>query len=86
MMWWGGWNQGMGVGAWVAMGVFWVVVIALAVWGLASLFPRGSGSRDPGSVLKGRLAAGEITLQEYKRISAELDRPQEPPAGSPDKS
>ncbi len=82
MMWWGGWNQGMGAVGWIAMGIFWVIVIALAVWGLASLFPRGAESRDPGTVLKGRLAAGEITLQEYKRISAELDRTGEPPSPS----
>lgn len=78
MMWWGGWNQGMGVGGWVAMGIVWVALIAFAMWGLSSLFPRGTQAPDPGAVLKGRLAAGEITLQEYKRISAELEPPKAP--------
>jgi putative membrane protein len=68
----------MGVGGWVAMGIFWVAVIALSVWGLATLFPRETGSRDPRTVLKGRLAAGEISLQEYKKISAELEPPTAP--------
>ena len=78
MMWWGGWGQGMGAGAWVAMGIFWVAMIAFAIWGLAALFPRGTDSRDPAAVLKGRLAAGEISLQEYKKINAELEPPTAP--------
>jgi uncharacterized membrane protein len=72
MMWWGDWNEGMGAGWWSVMAFFWLAVVVFGVWGLSHLFPRGSEREDPSAVLKSRLAAGEITVQEYTSISAEL--------------
>ena len=75
MMWWGGWNEGMGAWWWVLMGIFWIAVIVFGVWGLSRLFPRGTEPRDPVAVLRSRLAEGEISLQEYEQLSSERDPP-----------
>lgn len=72
MMGWGYWNGDMHAGWWIVMGFFWIAIVVAGVWGLAHLFPRGAGSRNPTAILKERLASGEITLSEYKKILAEL--------------
>ena len=78
MMWWGGGEGGMSAGSWVGMGLFWIAVLALSVWGLRFLFPRETDSRDPNAALERKLAAGEISLQEYERISAERGAAKKP--------
>ena len=72
MMGWGYWHGGMNAGWWTVMSLFWIAVVVAAVWGLGHLFPHGGAPRSPTAVLKDRLAAGEITLAEYKKILAEL--------------
>ena len=71
----GGRGFGMMGGFWpfgmVLMGIFWVAVIALAVWAFWRLT---GGRRVPGSteshmdILKRRLAEGEITADEFTRL------------------
>lgn len=72
MMGWGYWNGGMHAGWWTLMGLFWIAIVVAGVWGLAHLFPRGADSRNPTAILKERLASGEITVAEYKKVLAEL--------------
>lgn len=70
-----GWSSGMDAGAWVFMGVFWLLLVAGIVVLAARLFPRpGHGSRDerPGEILDRRLAAGEIDIETYERLRAKL--------------
>lgn len=43
MGWYGG---GMGVGAWIMMGLFWVLLIGAIVWLVAQLTTSGRGSRQ----------------------------------------
>ena len=43
MGWYGG---GMGVGAWIMMGLFWVLLIGAIVWLVAQLATSGRGSRQ----------------------------------------
>lgn len=72
MMGWGYGSGGMHAGWWIGMGVFWIAIIVIGVWGLAHLFPRGADPGNPTAILKERLASGEITLAEYKKILAEV--------------
>ncbi len=70
---------GMGVGAWVLMSVFWVALIALIVWLVATLLPRSrqpESGRDlaerPEDILDRRLASGDIDAATYDALSAKL--------------
>ena len=66
--------------------VFWVVIIALAVWLLSNLFPRargassspfvarhGDSSASPLEILKQRHARGEISTAEYEEMRRVLE-------------
>lgn len=73
MMWWydgvGGWQW-----LWMAgmMLVFWGGVIVLGVWAIRSLIgPRQTGDAAL-DVLRRRLAAGEITPQEFEKTKKAL--------------
>ena len=70
---------GMGVGAWVLMGVFWVALVALIVWLVATLLPRARQPDDaralaerPEDILDRRLASGEIDPATYDALSNQL--------------
>jgi putative membrane protein len=74
MMW--GWN-GMAAGGWIIMTVFWVALIALTVWAVAALFPRGrtdDGARreTPEDILDRRFARGELDADDYREMREEL--------------
>lgn len=83
----------VGWGWWLVMSIgmaaFWALVILGAVW-----FLRGADDRrepgdapepaePPGDVLKRRLAAGEITVEEYQEVRRALDDAPELRARSP---
>jgi len=76
-----GWyNDGWGGGSWAAMSLmmlFWVVVLAVAVWAGVH-FLRGGGnhatvSPTPRAVLDTRLASGEIDAEQYAALRRLLD-------------
>ena len=75
MGWYGG---GMGWGAWLAMGLFWFILLGLIVWLVARLLPGSSGgtARDSGEsaleILDRRLASGEIDLVVWQAQRAAL--------------
>lgn len=50
-----------------AMLLIWVGVIALVIWGVSSLFPRGRATSEPDAVeiVRRRYARGEISREEY---------------------
>jgi uncharacterized membrane protein len=49
--------------------VFWVVVVGLAVWlSRSAIGQRDRGPQDPVEILRRRLAAGEITEQQYNDV------------------
>ncbi|MFI1991041.1 SHOCT domain-containing protein [Actinoplanes sp. NPDC020271] len=67
-----GWYGGMGWGAWLGMGLFWllliVVIILLVVRLLPSMRPddRGNARREsPEDILDRRFARGEIDQETY---------------------
>lgn len=71
---------GMGLGGLLLMIVFWIVIIAAAIWLLSSLFPRTSTTRPQGNsesaidVLKTRFARGEIGKEEFEAIRRDLEQ------------
>jgi putative membrane protein len=68
------WGANEGMGWWMLFGgVFWILFLGTLVYAFVALFDRdGRGSRDRGEdpldVAKRRLAAGEITMEEFERI------------------
>ena len=73
----GNWYDTMGVGGWLVMSVFWVGLIALIVWAVMGLFPRGDATRDgladrPEEILDRRLASGEIDADTYDALRGKL--------------
>ena len=75
MGWYGG---GMGPVGWLAMGLFWLVLLGLIVWLVSRLLPGSSGgtTRDTGEsaleILDRRLASGEIDLVAWQAQRAAL--------------
>jgi putative membrane protein len=69
MSWYGG---GMGPLGWLAMGVFWVLLLGLIIWLVVRLLPGSAGgpSTPPGEsaleIFDRRLANGEIDLQTWQ--------------------
>ncbi len=58
--------------------IFWVVVIALIVWGVIAWTRRGTSAsdttqkRDPLDIAKERYAKGEISKEEFEQIKKTL--------------
>jgi putative membrane protein len=74
-----GWyGSGMGVGAWLFMGAFWVALLGLIVWLVVRLLPAsnrpaaGVNPQSPEEILDGRFARGEIDEQAYAAARAAL--------------
>ena len=76
---WNGFHDMNGWG-WLMMAfgiVFWVAVVAFAVWAISHLSGRGPGrpeSSSPRELLDLRLARGEITIEEHTRALDALAR------------
>ena len=78
-----GWDGGMTAFGWVAMGLFWIVVLAVIIWALTRLFPRGGDSQsapqppadEPLTILDRRLARGEIDPDTYDALRDKLRHP-----------
>ena len=64
-----GWT--MGFEGWLWMGA-WALVLVLVVW-LLVREPHRPGPDDPVAVLRGRLARGEITADEFERARRLLE-------------
>ena len=72
-----GWSSGMDAGAWIFMGLFWLLLVGVVAALALRLFRRSDGpTRDerPQEILDRRLAAGEIGHDEYDRLRATLRR------------
>jgi putative membrane protein len=73
-----GW-YGMGAGwAWLAMGLFWLVLLGVILYAVVRLLPSGGSSRDdrrpepPEDIRDRRFARGEIDLETYQAQRAAL--------------
>lgn len=75
MGWYGG---GMGIGAWMFMGTFWLALLALIVWLVVRLLPAGGraapggAAESPEDILDRRFARGELDEHEYAAQRAAL--------------
>lgn len=79
MGWYGG---GMGWGGWLAMGLFWLLLLAVIVFAVVRLLPgaaqHGPDRDDPANrespeeILDRRFARGEIDLDTYQQQRAAL--------------
>lgn len=74
MGWYGG---GMGFGAWMFMGVFWLVLLGVIIWAVVRLLPthgddRGRNVESPEEILDRRFARGEIDVETYQAQRAAL--------------
>jgi putative membrane protein len=74
MGWYGG---GMGLAAWLFMGLFWVALLALILWLVVRLLPARdrlapSGYDSPEEILDRRFARGEIDEPTYTAQRAAL--------------
>ena len=72
----GGYSM-MGGMSWIGMffmGLFWIAVIALIIWGLVSLFriQRSLFEADAQEILKRRFARGELSREEFEQTRAAL--------------
>ncbi|MEZ5117504.1 MAG: SHOCT domain-containing protein [Candidatus Nanopelagicales bacterium] len=80
-------SVGAGWNGWLMMLVmllFWVAVVALAVWGVVHLTRTDRTSapvESPRAILDRRFASGEIDAEEYARMRALLDERGGSPAG-----
>ena len=78
-----GWYDGMGVGGWILMTLFWVLLVAVIVWAGAQLFPgrreqggdETPGAETPEDILERRLARGDIDPETYDRLREKLGGP-----------
>ena len=75
----GGWGWGMGLLGGLGMFLFWGLIISLVVWLVVTLTRSGqsgaSRSAQPDTALetlRRRLAAGEITSQEFDELRQKL--------------
>jgi uncharacterized membrane protein len=70
-----GWCGGMSAAGWLLMAGLWAGFLAVVVWAVLWLFPHGRGDpggplpggQDRAADLEGRLAAGEIDVDDYLR-------------------
>jgi len=73
------WSQdtigGWGIFGMVMMAVFWIAIIALAVWGIKRFTQKTTivtNTSGPLDIAKQRYARGEISKQEYEDIKRDL--------------
>ncbi len=78
MGWYGG--AGMGWGAWIGMGLFWLVLLGVILYAVVRLLPSGrAGGRDrdpesPEEILDRRFARGEVDIETYQAQREALRR------------
>jgi putative membrane protein len=82
---------GFGGLGFILMLVFWVAIIALAIWLLSNLFPQTTDTspipfatqhndspESPLDILERRYARGEISKAEYEQMRRNLSKSQKP--------
>jgi putative membrane protein len=75
----GGWGWGMGLLGGLGMLLFWGLIIGLVIWLIVTLTRSNQGAASRGAqpdsaleTLRRRLAAGEITPQEFDTLRQKL--------------
>ena len=75
----GGWGWGMGLLGGLSMLLFWGLIVGLVIWLVVTLTRSSQSSASSGAqpdpapeILRRRLAAGEITPQEFDALQQKL--------------
>ena len=75
-----GFGMGFGWFGFLMMAVFWIAIIAAAIWFFSNLFPQnkqstnGSESETAVAILKKRYARGEISKEEFETMRHDLEQ------------
>ncbi len=75
-----GFGMGFGWLGLITMAIFWIGIIAAAVWLFSNLFPQnrqaqtGDESETAVAILKKRYARGEISTKEYEAMRHDLEQ------------
>lgn len=75
-----GFGLGFGWFGFVMMAVFWLAIIAAAIWLFSNLFPQnkqmrtGDAPETAVAILKKRYARGEISQEEFEAIRHDLEQ------------
>lgn len=74
MIWWGHYfSAGFGWVMAALMVIFWVIVIALAIWGIMRLSRSSSGSKSNAlEIARERYARGEINKEQFEELKKNL--------------
>lgn len=60
--------------------IFWILILGLLIYGVYLLIEKTTGksgkesSDSPANILKGRLARGDISEEEYERLKSVLNK------------
>ncbi|AQS57453.1 hypothetical protein B0W44_07975 [Novibacillus thermophilus] len=60
--------------------IFWILILGLLIYGVYLLIEKATGksgkesSDSPANILKGRLARGDISEEEYERLKSVLNK------------
>jgi putative membrane protein len=76
-----GFDMGFGGLGFLWMAIFWIGILAAAIWLLGNIFPRGNVNQSPPEapdsaveIVKQRYASGEISQEEYAKIRHDLEK------------
>ncbi len=75
-----GFGMGFGWFGFLMMAVFWIAIIAAAIWFFSNLFPQnkqstnGNESETAVAILKKRYARGEISKEEFETMRHDLEQ------------
>lgn len=79
-----GFGMGFGWIGYLMMAIFWIAIIATAIWFFSNLFPQnkqtkeqptsGDQSETTVTILKKRYARGEISKEEFETLRQDLER------------
>jgi putative membrane protein len=76
-----GFDMGFGGLGFLWMAIFWIGILAAAIWLLGNIFPRGNVKQSPPKasdsaveIVKQRYARGEISQEEYAEIRHDLEK------------
>jgi putative membrane protein len=75
-----GFGMGFGWFGFLMMAIFWIAIIAGAVWLFGNLFPQnkqtttGNESETAVTILKKRYASGEISKEEFETMRQDLEQ------------
>jgi putative membrane protein len=75
-----GFGMGFGWFGFVVMAVFWIVIIAAALWFFSNLFPQnkqitsGDTPETAVTILKQRYARGEISREEFEAMRHDIEQ------------